>query len=1301
MSSSLKILVLDDHTHLTDRLIGELHGANIACDCRPVFTEADYLSGLNENFDVILSSYQPQALEFGRALQLLRERTLYVPFIVIGDSIGEEAAVACIKQGATDYVNNNHLSSLADILPKATQKGSTADGMVRLFAFAETIPLLVWNSSPEGSCRFVNRAWLQYTGNTLESEQGDGWWRDFHPDDVPGIQREFETARTTQTSFHTGCRLRRAAGTYQWMTITAIPRFGPDGCLQSFTGFVIDSEQHHREQQALQESEQRYQNIIESIPLGMHMYKLDSDGRLILIGANPAADQILHIDHKTLIGKTIEEAFPPLQETEVPERYRLAAAQGTPWKIEQIIYQDQQISGAFEVHAFQTSPGRMTATFLDITERKQAEEALRASEQKFRSVVEQSIDGIRMIDGKGIIIEWNQGCERITGLMRSEVLGTPLIESITQLLTEENRTPAVYEDLRAEVQNYIETGLPGQPAISRIFRIRRSDGTQRIVEETSFPIVTGQGFMGGGILRDITEHTSMLEALQESAERYRTLMNNMGEGVIIVTPDETVLFANPTALQMVGVDVLVGHNLREFSTPQEFDRVQAKMPARLQGESNRDEITIVRPDGQKRILLATSVPQFDHNKRPVSILVTATDITDRKQAEESLRESERRYRLLAENAIDMISIHDPASAYTFVSPACTTLLGCQPEDLLGHLSYEFIHPDDWPAVRNSHQTIMDTPVTSLTSYRLRRKDGSYVWVESSSKTIYDPHTGEADHIIAVTRDITERKQAEAAEREQRVLAEALRDSAAALSSSLEPETVMARLLENVGRVVPHGAANISLIEGQVARPVYWRGYPDAVIREVKLSIHTPNLRHILEKEMPLFISDTTLNSEWEVLPGAEWIRSYVGAPIRAHGRIIGFINLDSATPGFFNAIHAERLQAFADQAGVAVENALLYDELRRHAAELQERVTERTVELEREQAQLRAILDGMTEAVIYIDLASGRTQYANRSFFTLTGRRPEEVVAGPSEFYRELARTPEDFEALRLAITQAIRNNHLWKGETDLQRKDGSTIQVAIVVNLVYSADGQPAGIVVLFRDIGQEKALQAQKDRFIANASHELRTPVTNLKMRLYLARKLPESWQEHLNALDRAADHLKSLVENMLDLSRFERGLIVLNPQMIVLQDVLTGAVGEHRLRAEGKRQRLITDLADEPIQAYVDPDRIRQAVDNLINNAINYTPEAGEIRIQLHISEYTQDRYAVVHVQDTGIGIPSLSLPRIFEPFYRVEQSVAKGTGLGLAITKEIVEAHRGFIKVESVSGQGSTFSIWLPLDDPDLG
>lgn len=130
-------------------------------------------------------------------------------------------------------------------------------------------------------------------------------------------------------------------------------------------------------EEKLKESQEHMRNLFDSIPMGIHVYHLYEDGRLVFIGANPAADEITNVDNMQFVGKTIEEAFPPLMETDIPKRYRELARKGGYWKWDQVNYEDEIIQGAFEVHAFQISPMYMVAAFLDIAERIETEDQLK------------------------------------------------------------------------------------------------------------------------------------------------------------------------------------------------------------------------------------------------------------------------------------------------------------------------------------------------------------------------------------------------------------------------------------------------------------------------------------------------------------------------------------------------------------------------------------------------------------------------------------------------------------------------------------------------------------------------------------------------------------------------------------------------------------------------------------------------------------------------------------------------------------------------------------------------------------
>ena len=255
------------------------------------------------------------------------------------------------------------------------------------------------------------------------------------------------------------------------------------------------------------------------------------------------------------------------------------------------------------------------------------------------------------------------------------------------------------------------------------------------------------------------------------------------------------------------------------------------------------------------------------------------------------------------------------------------------------------------------------------------------------------------------------------------------------------------------------------------------------------------------------------------------------------------------------------------------------------------------------------------------------------------------------------------------------------------------TISTAVVM-----PGSDNTGAVTVIRDVSKEKALQQQKERFVAYASHELRTPITNLKTRLYLMRRQPERMEGHMRVLEHVTDRMKRLVEDLLDVSRFERGVIKLDFQNVLLQDLIRTLVQVQQPEAERKQLQLACALPDTPLYVHADSERLAQVITNLLTNAINYTPTGGKIDVRLNRICDVTGALAQVEVEDSGIGISEEHLPHIFQPFYRVISQV-EGTGLGLSISKEIVELHGGEIEVSSQIGMGSNFRFWLPLIESD--
>jgi signal transduction histidine kinase len=280
-----------------------------------------------------------------------------------------------------------------------------------------------------------------------------------------------------------------------------------------------------------------------------------------------------------------------------------------------------------------------------------------------------------------------------------------------------------------------------------------------------------------------------------------------------------------------------------------------------------------------------------------------------------------------------------------------------------------------------------------------------------------------------------------------------------------------------------------------------------------------------------------------------------------------------------------------------------------------------------------------------------------------------------------------------------------WQDEVEFTLPDGARLSLAMSIQPAFDANNDLAGFVVTQQDIADRRAADFLKTRFFSDAAFEMRTPVTNVKMRQYLLAQAPEDQRPmHLQALERETERLSTLVESMLELSRLDTGVTQLHCESIDLNRMVSEALIRYGPSAENKGVTLgvMRDESLSPIDA--DPGQLARALGILIDNAIQHTPEAGHIEIRLVPESWTGGEFLTIQVIDTGIGIELDAQPHIFERFYRGErtrEAGIRGVGLGLSIAQEIIARHNGHITVESAVNQGSTFTIWLPTEACDQG
>ncbi len=539
-----------------------------------------------------------------------------------------------------------------------------------------------------------------------------------------------------------------------------------------------------------------------------------------------------------------------------------------------------------------------------------------------------------------------------------------------------------------------------------------------------------------------------------------------------------------------------------------------------------------------------------------------------------------------------------------------------------------------------------------------------------------------------------------AEKQQRTLAEALHDTAMVIGSTLDFKEVLERFLTNVGRVVPHDAANVMIVdEGYLtSRIIASRGYESVGVTHEELTasefpfINSPLFDRMIQKQKPIIIGTVRTEENWIRFPETAWVHSYLGAPIIVEDTIIGFVNLYSAKENFFDSTHAANLEAFANQVAIAIANARLYQELEKHSAFLEQEVNFATEEIRQSKERLETILDNSPNAILLLT-PEGMIELSNKTFGDLFQFTNEEVM-GQS---LSIIAASESKTACSKTLQDVVVEHGSKLLEITAQSKDGTLLDVALSL-VPLQHDDVVYGIVSTVRDISALKEVERMKDEFVSNVSHELRTPITSLKLNLSLMKLDPQKQAVYLDRLGREIERLNTLIEDLLRLSRLDTGKVALALAPVSLNESIEQYVGDRQIIAADKGLSLTFQEERTNPQVYADEGLIGQVLSVLITNAINYTPRGGLVRVTTQTARKNGKTFYGFSVEDTGPGIADEDLPFLFERFYRgaaAHESGTPGTGLGLSIAEEIVNRHQGIIEAQNLSDRnGAKFSVWLP-------
>lgn len=410
------------------------------------------------------------------------------------------------------------------------------------------------------------------------------------------------------------------------------------------------------------------------------------------------------------------------------------------------------------------------------------------------------------------------------------------------------------------------------------------------------------------------------------------------------------------------------------------------------------------------------------------------------------------------------------------------------------------------------------------------------------------------------------------------------------------------------------------------------------------------------------------------------LRQVVALPLQVNQDLLGLIYIVRSGGAAFSANDRQVLQDFADQAAIAVRNARLYQAVND------------------ERRRLDTIIQNSADGVMILT-PERKIEVINRTLATLTGWTPAAAQGLPC--YQVLAL--ENVKGADLCQEMGTPLDLAGRGsvtaEGDLVRPGGSRITVGVTYTPLFDERAALQQIIVNVVDITRFREAEEMKSTFVSVITHELKTPISLIKGYASTLRRADAQWdsttlRDSLTVIEEEADRLNGLVDNLLDVSRIQAGVLQLE-----LADVdLPGLAGRlvEGFKLQSAQHTFELDFPADFPPALADQERLRQVLNNLISNAIKYAPDGGVIRIGGWLDATHQ--LLTVYVADQGIGIPSQEQEHLFQRFYRVDSSLRRktqGAGLGLFLCKAIIEAHNGRIWVRSEPGKGSTFFFTLPL------
>jgi two-component system cell cycle sensor histidine kinase/response regulator CckA len=1176
-----------------------------------------------------------------------------LPIIVLSDPGNKEMALEAVQKGAQDYLIKGEVSGslLVRVIRYAIEhkraKEALRESEERVRNLSELISDFAYTARVEPDGSFVvertTSAFTRITGFTTEEWAHGGWQTLFHPEDLPAVTRFGERLLSGEPDA-SDLRIITKSGKVRWIRNYSRPVWDErQARVVRIIGAFQDITERKQTEEALAQERNLLRTLIDNLPDAV--YVKDMAGRKTL--ANRADLRNMQVKSEAdALGKTDFDIYPEELATQFHANDQIVLQTG------QAILDHEEMIGELDGQQcwiltsklpLRDTTGRIIGLVgigHDITERGQAQEALRESEERFRTLVETSSDWIWEVNEHGVYTYSSPKVKDLLGYEPAEIVGRTPFDFML---------PEEAERVRAQTAETSQA----RRAFVRLENVNRhKDGRMVVLETSGVPIFDVNGVFRGyrGIGRDITER----ERVKEALVRINKAVESSSDAIGMSDAQGHHFYHNKAFTELF--EYTPGELEAAGGGPAAYadqDVAREVFDTIMSGGAWSGEVEMVSKSGRRFPVLLRADAIKDESEKTIGLVGVHTDITERKRAEEALTRERNLLRVLIDNLPEAISLKDLAGRIILSNPVDQRYLGVATEDeVLGKTDFDMYAEEDAASYSAADELVIRTGKPLLNEEALFVDANGRQYDTLFSKLPLRNQAGQIIGVLTVLRDITERKRREEAllesEQKYRFITEKMTETVWLMDMDLKPTFISPSVTRTLGYT----------LEEIQALPM------DKLLTQESFESATKTIAQELgpERLVPRsYERSVTVELEFCRKDGSTlWIESTITLLRDLEGRPTSLMGVGRDT--------TERKRA--------------------------EKERERLLAQVQEQAQrVQQIVDTVPEGVVLLD-TDHRAVLANpigkRNLDTLAGaqvgdilthlgRRPlsKLLTSPPKGLWHEVAAGNRSFEVIARPI------------------EDGPVPQgwVLVVRDVTQQREME--------RRIQQQERLVAV-GQLAAGIAHDFNNIMAVITLYAGMSLRtpgLPGKVYEHFETINQQAKRASALIQQILDFSRravLERGpidmLVFLKEQIELLRRTLPESI------------KIDMSYGEDECVIRADPTRMQQAIVNLATNARDAMPEGGQLHLGLErvriedrdsapLPEMGIGDWVRVTVTDTGAGIAPHAMEHIFEPFFTTK-SPAEGTGLGLAQVYGIIRQHDGYIDVSTKVGEGTTFTLYLP-------